>query len=120
MIDWLARHFRQLRHGSVNSAEGLKVLWRETAFRLELLALVVLAPLGIWLGRSGTQRALLLGSLGLVILAEIVNTAFETTIDRIGTDHNELSKQAKDLGSLLVALAIVLAAVIWLLVLTSR
>ena len=89
----------------------------EEAFRQELLALVLLLPLGWWLGADGVERALLLGSLLLVPLFEMINSALEAVVDRIGSERHELSGRAKDIGSAAVFLSIVLAAVVWLSVL---
>ena len=89
----------------------------EEAFREELLLCIVLVPLGLWLGNTGAERALLTGCLLLVLIVEVLNSAVEAVVDRIGTEHHELSGRAKDLGSAAVALALVNAIIIWLLVL---
>jgi diacylglycerol kinase (ATP) len=91
----------------------------EDAFRQELAAVVIAAPIGFWLGDSNVERALLVGSLVPVLMMEMVNTAIETVVDRIGEDQNELSGRAKDLGSAAVFFSIVLAVVTWALVLFS-
>ncbi len=92
----------------------------EAAFRQELALLVVLAPLGIWLGESGVQRALLVGSLLLVLVAELLNSALEALVDRFGDEWNDLSGRAKDLGSAAVLVALVNVIVVWVLVLYPR
>lgn len=100
------------------SARGLAACWRnEAAFRQEVLACLVLVPLGLWLGEGGLARALLLGSLLLVLVAEVINSALEAVVDRIGPEHHELSGRAKDLGSAAVFLALLNAALVWGLVL---
>lgn len=100
------------------SSAGISAAWtNEEAFRQELCAAVVLIPLACWLGDNGVERALLVGSLLLVILVELVNTAVEVVVDRIGLDRHTLSGLAKDLGSAAVSVALLHAAVIWLLVL---
>ena len=100
------------------SMSGLRAaLDREAAFRQELMLLCVLAPLGAWLGESGVERALLVGSLVLVLVVELVNSALEATLDRIGTEPNDLTGRAKDIGSAAVFLAIVLAVLTWALIL---
>lgn len=100
------------------SLDGLVAAYRnEEAFRQEVLLLLVLFPLGLWLGADGVQRALLVGSLLLVLIVELLNSAVEAVVDRIGTEHNAISKLAKDLGSAAVFLALVNAGVIWVLVL---
>ncbi|NJM32136.1 MAG: diacylglycerol kinase [Limnobacter sp.] len=100
------------------SWEGLKSSWlTEAAVRQEVLALVVLVPLACWLQVSTAERALLLLSLFLVLVVELLNTAIETTINRIGPEHHALSKKAKDTGSAAVLIAILAALVVWLVVL---
>lgn len=81
---------------------------------------VVLAPLGIWLGQSGVERTLLVGSLMLVLIVELLNSAVEALVDRIGSERHELSGVAKDLGSAAVFVALVLVVVVWSLVLIPR
>lgn len=92
-------------------------LQNEAAFRLEVVLVIVLAPLGSWLGRTGAERALLVGSLLLVLIVEILNSSIEATVDRIGTEHHPLAGRAKDMGSAAVLLSLVNAMMIWLLVL---
>ena len=100
------------------SLAGLAAAYRdEQAFRLELLVLVVVVPAGLWLGKSGVQRALLIGSWCLVIVVELLNSAMEVLADRIWPEPNELAGRAKDMGSAAVFCAIVLSAAVWLLVL---
>jgi diacylglycerol kinase (ATP) len=109
---------RLLRATRVSLA-GLRRGLREPAFRVELACGVVLAPLALWLGRSGVERAVLILSVFVVLLAELLNTALETVVDRIGPEHHRLSAQAKDLGSAAVCVALVQVAVVWGLVLLS-
>jgi diacylglycerol kinase (ATP) len=98
------------------SLNGLGDAWRTQApLRYECFILIVLIPLAYGLGKSGTERALLIGSWLLVIVVELINSAIETIVDRIGSEHHELSGRAKDLGSAAVFCAIVLAASVWLL-----
>ena len=100
------------------SYAGMAAAWaNEEAFRQELFAAVVLVPLACWIGDSGVERALLVGSLLLVVIVELVNTAVEVVVDRISADRHALSGLAKDLGSAAVSMALLHAAVIWLLVL---
>ena len=100
------------------SAAGFRVaLKNEAAFRQELALFVMLAPLGLWLGRDGVERSLLVGSLMLVLLVELLNSAIEAVVNRIGQDRHEMSGQAKDLGSAAVFVALFLVVVVWALVL---
>ncbi|NGZ28331.1 MAG: diacylglycerol kinase [Magnetococcales bacterium] len=110
------RHFIKATGWSMS---GLQQGFREAAFRQELLAFMVLVPLAFWLGRSGVERALLIGSLFPVLVAELLNTAIEAAIDRIGPEHHPLSGRAKDLGSAAVFIALLGVAVVWGLVLLS-
>lgn len=103
------------------SFKGLKAAFQhEEAFRLELLACMVMLPLALWLGVGGIEKALLAGSLLLVLIVELLNSAVETVVDRIGTEHHTLSGRAKDIGSAAVFMALLNAAVVWSLVLYPR
>ena len=100
------------------SAAGLKAAFiNEQAFRQELYALIILIPLGLWLGENGTERALLISSLLLVPIVELLNSAVEAVVDRIGSEQHELSGRAKDIGSAAVFLTIILTCMVWALVL---
>jgi diacylglycerol kinase (ATP) len=103
------------------SLAGLRMAWRhEQAFREEVFVLVlVVLPAGLWLGRGGVERALLIGSWVLVILVELGNSAIEAVVDRIGLERHELAGKAKDLGSAGVFCAIMLAIAVWALVLAG-
>lgn len=94
---------------------GLKAVYQhEAAFRQELLGVVILSPLAFLLARTPLGFSLMLFGLGLVLLVEVLNSSIEAVVDRIGPEQHELSGRAKDLGSLAVALAIVLCIVLWL------
>ena len=100
------------------SVQGLKAAFRhEAAFSEELLLTAVLLPIGLWIGDSGTERALLTGCLFLILLTELLNSALEAVVDRVGPEYHELSGRAKDLGSAAVFLALLNCAVVWLLIL---
>jgi diacylglycerol kinase (ATP) len=116
-----ATGLRRIINAGGYSLAGFRACWRhEAAFRQELLGLVPLLPLALYLGRSGVERALLAGSLLLVPLVELLNSAIEAVVDRVGNEHHELSGRAKDVGSAAVFLAIAMAVVIWLLILSPR
>lgn len=89
----------------------------EEAFRIEALLCVLLVPGALWLGESGLERALMLLSLFVVLITELLNTAVEVVVDRIGAERNVLSGRAKDLGSAAVHLSLVQVPVVWGLVL---
>lgn len=100
------------------SLKGLRAAWQhEFAFRQEVPAVLLGAPLGWWLGGDAAERALLIGSLLLVLLVELINSAIEATIDRIGEEEHALSARAKDLGSAAVLVSLIMAGVVWTLVL---
>ena len=77
----------------------------------------VMIPLGLWLGKSGVERALLVGSVLLVLIVELLNSAIEATVDRVSLDDHNLAKRAKDLGSAAVMLSLLNVAVVWMLIL---
>ncbi|MGL5303653.1 MAG: diacylglycerol kinase, partial [Aeromonas sp.] len=82
------------------SMKGLKAAWiNEAAFRQELILILLLMPLACWVGDSLTQTLLLVVISWLVVIAEILNSAIEAVVDRIGSEHHELSGRAKDMGS---------------------
>jgi diacylglycerol kinase (ATP) len=107
-------------HAAGYSLAGLHAGWSETAFRQEALAAIVLVPLAFWLGRSWVEVALLAGSVLLVMIVELLNTAVETAIDRIGLERHPLSKRSKDMGSAAVLLALLIAGGIWIAALVQR
>jgi diacylglycerol kinase (ATP) len=112
------RGFSRIIKATVYSWQGLCAAYRhEEAFRQEVWLCLVMIPVGLYLGDSGVEKALLVGSLLLLPLVEILNSALEAVVDRIGDEPHELSGRAKDMGSAAVAIAIALAAAVWLLVL---
>ena len=97
---------------------GLKAAYKyESAFRQELCLSLFLVPLAVLIANSGMQLALLIGSLILLLLVEVINSAIEAVVDRIGLEHHELSGRAKDLGSAAVFLALCIGTVTWAAVL---
>lgn len=105
---------RRLLLAFVNSWKGFRGAFRfEAAFRQEVALAVVLLPLGVWLGQTGVERALLVGSVLFILIVELLNTGIETVVDRIGLERHELSGLAKDVGSTAVLLAFALLIVVW-------
>jgi diacylglycerol kinase (ATP) len=103
------------------SARGFAGAFRdEAAFRQELCFAVLIIPVGLWLGRSGVERALLVGPVLLILIVELINSAIEATVDRISYERHELAGLAKDLGSAAVFMSFVLLGGVWLLVLCGR
>ena len=98
-----------------NSGKGFKFLIKsEAAFQQELVLAILLAPLSLLISQSLSELILLLLTLALVLVVEILNTAVEAVVDRIGLEHHELSGLAKDLGSAAVLLSLLFAAGVWL------
>jgi diacylglycerol kinase (ATP) len=111
----------RLWRATQNSWRGLRNCYRsEAAFRQEVWVACVLVPLGLWLGRSGLERAALVGSILLLLIVELLNTAVEVVVDRIGVERHHLSGFAKDLGSCAVLLALLLVGSTWALVTWDR
>ncbi len=102
----------------VFSVAGFKATWiHEEAFRQEVLLFVITTPLAIWLGETAIEKLLLIGSIVLVMLVELLNSAVETIVDRVGLERHELSGRAKDIGSAAVMLSLAWAAITWTLIL---
>ena len=96
------------------SAQGIASAWRhEAAFRLELIAAVLLTPAAFWLGRDAMEILMLLMSLVFILIVELLNSAIEATVDRIGAEHHELAGRAKDMGSAAVFFSLVVVAAAW-------
>lgn len=96
------------------SIAGFRSAWRgEEAFRQEVVLAVLLLPAALWLGQTMLQRALLVGSCLVVLVVELLNSAVEAVVDRIGDAPHELSGKAKDMGSAAVLLSLALVAIIW-------
>ena len=106
--------FSRMWHATGYSLAGLRAGWNEAAFRLEACLAFIMVPLAFWIGRSWVEVALLAGSVLLVLIVELLNTAVESAVDRIGLERHELSKRAKDMGSAAVFLSLLIAAGIWL------
>ena len=115
-----SNHFVRLYKATGYSIQGLKSTFQyEQAFRLEVYILIVLIPLSLWLGDSAIEISLLLGSWIMVMIVELLNSAIEAAIDRIGMEKHELSGRAKDIGSAAVMMSVFLAVGIWAAVLLS-
>lgn len=85
----------------------------EAAFREELILSVILMPVALWVDVSQVERILMIGSLALVLVVELLNSAVEAVVDRIGSEHHELAGRAKDMGSAAVLICLMLAFYIW-------
>ena len=92
----------------------------EAAFRQECLLFIIMSPLGFYLGESGVERAILIGSLFLVLVVELLNSSVEAIVDRVGEDFHELSGRAKDIGSAAVFVSLINVVVIWAVILWEK
>ena len=108
-------------HAFFNSLAGLRDAWRhESAFRQEVLLAIVLIPIACVVPSAPVERALLIGSVLLVMIVELLNSSVEAAIDRISFDHHSLSKRAKDIGSAAVFVSLLMLALVWGLILPPR
>jgi diacylglycerol kinase (ATP) len=115
------RGLTRLLKAFANTSKGLAGCWREEeAFRQECLLALLVIPAGLWCGGSGVGRALLVGPMLLILIVELLNSAVEAAIDRIGVERHALSGLAKDLGSAAVFVSFTLLAANWVLVLLDR
>lgn len=113
-------HLTRLYKATGYSIKGFKSAFKyEQAFRLECYILLILIPLAIWIGSSPVDYCLLIGSWVFVMVIEMLNSAIEATIDRIGSEQHELSGRAKDIGSAAVMLSVLLATGVWLAILST-
>lgn len=104
----------RLRHAWINSMRGLRLAYQgERAFRQETALAIVLVPLAFWVGRSWVEVALLAGCVWLLMIVELLNSAVEAAIDRIGPERHELSGRAKDVASAAVWMALMMCVGVW-------
>lgn len=110
-----ATGLRRLINATKYSLLGFKAAFKyEAAFRQECLALIIAAIVSVLIDFSIYERILLVGSVGVVIIVELLNSAIEAVVDRIGSETNELSGRAKDYGSAAVLVAIILTVILWI------
>jgi diacylglycerol kinase (ATP) len=120
-IGHLPRRPGRIFKATVWSLQGLRAAWlHESSFRLEVYLLLVMGPLALWLGDSGVERALLLGSCLLVLAVELLNSAIEAVIERYGPEFHELAGRAKDMGSAAVFVLMLNVLLVWGLILVPR
>lgn len=111
----------RIRHAAGYSMDGMVSAYRsESAFRQELWLAAVLIPLAFWVGQTWIETALLAGSVVMVMVVELLNSAVEATVDRISFDLHPLAKRAKDYGSAAVFLALAVTGAIWVSALWHR
>ncbi|MEO8011526.1 MAG: diacylglycerol kinase [Dokdonella sp.] len=112
---------RQIMKALLWSAKGLRAAWRhEASFRLEAYLSIVLFPLGLWLGDGMLEKAILCGSLLLVLSAELFNSAVEAVVDKVSPEFHELAGRAKDMGSAAVFVLMLNVVLCWGLLLWQR
>ncbi|MFC1867331.1 diacylglycerol kinase [Thermodesulfobacteriota bacterium] len=115
------RGVRRLIEAFHYSMWGFKAAWKhEEAFRQEIILAIFVVPAGLWLGTTGTERALLIGIYFIIPLTELLNSSIETVVDRMGPERHLLSGRAKDLGSAAVLLSIFIAVIVWGLIAYDR
>jgi diacylglycerol kinase (ATP) len=103
------------------SLKGLAIAWQtESSFRLEVWLFVPLCPLALWLGQNGIEKAILVGSMLMVLSAELLNSAVEAVIERYGAEHHEMAGRAKDMGSAAVFVLMMNVLLCWGLLLVPR
>jgi len=108
----------RLKNALGYSLAGFRAAYtHEDAFRQEVLLAAILIPLAFWLPASPLGKALMIGSVLLVLMVELLNSAIEATVDRISLDNHDLAKRAKDIGSAAVLVSLINVAVVWGLVL---
>jgi diacylglycerol kinase (ATP) len=96
------------------SRDGLRAAWQnEAAFREEILLAAIAIPLALLLAKTGVDRALMMGSIILILIVEILNSAVEAVVDKASPEKNDLAKRAKDMGSAAVLLSLLNAVVVW-------
>jgi diacylglycerol kinase (ATP) len=121
MVNRNATGWRRVIKAFGYSMKGLKACYElEEAFRQEIAVLIPMVPLGLWLGETPVERAMLVGSLLLVPVVELLNSAIETNVDRVGLERNDLSERAKDIASAAVFMSIAFAVVVWVLILFPK
>ncbi|MBU1214877.1 MAG: diacylglycerol kinase [Gammaproteobacteria bacterium] len=103
------------------SIAGFRAAYKhEDAFRQEVWLAIVLVPLALWLPVTAIAKALMIGSVLLVIIVELLNSAIEATVDRISLENHDLAKRAKDIGSSAVLVSLINVCVVWGLVLLFK
>ena len=113
--------FDRIVHATGHSISGLRLAYgNESAFRQEVWLATLMLPIAFWLGRGWVEVALLAGSVMLVMIVELLNSAVEAVVDRVSYDWHELSKRAKDFGSAAVMLSLLLCGCIWTAALAHR
>ena len=103
------------------SVAGIRTAWQnELSFRVETIIIAVMTPVGIWLGKTAAEKALLIASALSILIIELLNSALEAVVDRIGLERHELSGRAKDMGSAAAFFSMLTAGIVWALIAYAR
>ncbi len=112
---------QRIWQAALYSSQGISAAWKtEAAFRQEVLLCLIMIPAAFWVGSTSVERALLIGVCLLVLAVELINSAIEAAIDRLGDERHILSGRAKDMGSAAVLFSLLIAAVTWGLIGSAR
>ena len=115
------KNIKRILNAFIYSYDGFKATCKsEAAFRQDLAVFIIGTIAALFLPVGALEKGLLVSSLVMILLMELANTAIEVVIDRVSEDYHELSKKAKDIGSLMVLLAFVNAGIIWIAVLARH
>lgn len=116
----ISNELRRLNNATRFSMQGFRQAWEgEAAFRFEVILASVMLPVALLLEISALERIALVGSVLLVLMVELLNSAVEAAVDRVGSELHPLSGRAKDLGSAAVFIALILAVFTWASVLSQ-
>jgi diacylglycerol kinase (ATP) len=118
MAKLAATGLTRLKNAFFYSLAGLQAAWQEeAAFRQEVGLLLLGIPCAFWVGETAIERLLLISGLILILIVELINSALEAVVDRIGSEHHPLSGRAKDIGSAAVMVSLVWTSLVWLIIL---
>ena len=107
-------------HAGKYSVDGLKAAWQEAAFRQEAITALLLVPCAFFVSDNWMTRCLLVGSVLAVMVVELLNTAIELALDRVGEEWHALTKKAKDMGSAAVLITLLWCGMVWVFALVDR
>ncbi len=118
MANQHAKGIERLQNATKFSIAGFKATWQhEEAFRQEVLLFIVACPAAFFLAKNSVEIIILIGCIILILLTELLNSAIEAVVDRIGLEQHELSGRAKDIGSAAVMLSLIWAVITWAIIL---
>ena len=116
-----SKGIKRISNAFIFSLEGFKACFKtEEAFRQEIYLAAFMIPMAFWIGNGAIEHCLLVGSVFLVLIVEILNSAIERAIDRISFEKHDLSKEAKDMGSAAVFLMLLLCGFVWVTIIGGK